>query len=44
MEFIIGLIIIVVVLDIAALRWGSDSTDGIDSPEWARRQEWKAFH
>jgi len=44
MEFIIGLLIIVVVLDIVALRWGSDSTDGIDSPEWVRRQEWKAFH
>ena len=44
MEFIIGLLIIVVVLDIAALRWGFDSTDGINSLEWLRRQEWKAFH
>ncbi|MFL5588333.1 MAG: hypothetical protein ACJ797_25195 [Ktedonobacteraceae bacterium] len=43
MEFIIGLLIIVVVLDIAALRWGFDSTDGIKSLEWLRRQEWKAF-
>lgn len=44
MEFIIGLLIIVVVLDIAALQWGFDSTDGINSLEWVRRQEWKAFH
>lgn len=44
MEFIIGLLIIVVVLDIAALWWGFDSTDGIYSLEWLRRQEWKAFH
>jgi len=43
MEFIIGLLIIVVVLDIATLRWGFDSTDGINSLEWLRRQEWKAF-
>ena len=44
MEFVIGLLIIIVVLDIAALRWGVDSSDGIDSLEWIRRQEWKAFH
>ena len=43
MEFIIGLLIIVVVLDIATLRWGFDSTDGINSLEWLRRQEWKVF-
>ena len=43
MEFIIGLLIIVVVLDIATLRWGFDSTDGLNSLEWLRRQEWKAF-
>jgi hypothetical protein len=25
-------------LDIAALLWGADSSDGIDSQEWERRQ------
>jgi len=44
MGFIIGLLIVAVVLDIAALKWGIDSSDGINSPEWARRQNWKAFH
>lgn len=29
-------------LDLAAWRWGVDSTDGPDSLEWARRQEWLA--
>jgi hypothetical protein len=40
--FAIGLVIFValVVLDIAALRWGIDSTDGINSLEWERRQRW----
>lgn len=26
------------VLDAVALRWGFDSTDSVDSPEWERRQ------
>jgi hypothetical protein len=25
---------------LAAPRWGVDSTDGIDSPEWQRRRDW----
>ena len=36
MEFII-LLVGLIALDILALRWGHDSTDGIDSPEWERR-------
>ena len=44
MEFLIILLSMVVVLDIAALRWGFDSTDGINSPEWERRQRWYASH
>lgn len=38
------LLIVVIVLDIAALRWGIKSTDSIDSPEWERRQRWRGFH
>jgi hypothetical protein len=36
MEFII-LLGVLIALDIMALRWGHDSTDSIDSPEWERR-------
>jgi hypothetical protein len=28
----------------AALRWGVNSTDGISSTEWERRQNWYGFH
>jgi hypothetical protein len=38
------LLIAVIVLDIAALRWGFDSTEDINSLEWERRQQWPAFH
>ncbi len=43
MEMLI-LLIIVVVFDFVALRWGFDSTDGINSFEWLRRQLWYGFH
>ena len=43
MEFII-LLIVVVVLGIASLRWGFDSTDDINSSEWERRKQWNAFY
>lgn len=43
MEFII-LLIVLVAIDALALRWGIDSNDGIDSPEWQRRHLWPAFH
>jgi hypothetical protein len=31
-----------VCLGLAALRWGSDSTDGPSSPEWEHRRLWRA--
>ena len=37
MFIIIALLVLFVVLDIAALRWGFDSTEGITSCEWTRR-------
>jgi hypothetical protein len=43
MEVII-LLVVVAALDRASLRWGSDSNDGIDGPEWSRRQRWYGFH
>jgi hypothetical protein len=38
------LLIALIVLDIAALQWGANSSDGINSPEWKRRQNWPGFH
>ena len=44
MATIIVLLIALVVLDLVALRWGFDSRDDVESPEWERRRDWKAFH
>ncbi len=41
---ILYIIIGLVILDIAALRWGADSRDGIDSAEWRRRQDRPMFY
>ncbi len=38
------LLIALIVLNIAARRWGANSSDGIGSPEWKRRQDWPGFH
>jgi hypothetical protein len=38
MQFITFLLVGLIVLDIAALRWGFDSRDGVNSPEWGRNQ------
>ena len=38
------IVVLLVALDIAALRWGFDSSDGVNSPEWERRQRWFGFH
>ncbi|MGB8348299.1 MAG: hypothetical protein WCD86_25680 [Ktedonobacteraceae bacterium] len=43
MEFILFLLALIL-LDLAATRWGADSRDGMNSPEWLRRQEWHGFH
>ena len=42
-----GLIVLIftpVLLAVAALLWGADSREGIDSPEWERRRDWPGFH
>jgi hypothetical protein len=38
------LLIALMVLGRAAYRWGANSSDGINSPEWKRRQDWLGFH
>jgi hypothetical protein len=35
---------LLVAIDLAVLRWGFDSSDGINSPEWERRQRWYGYH
>ncbi len=36
---LIIVLLVVIVLDLAAMRWGADSTDGMNSLEWLRRQQ-----
>jgi hypothetical protein len=43
MEFIV-ILVMLIVLDLAATRWGAISLDGLNSPEWERRQRWYGFH
>ena len=43
MELII-LLVVLGALDSASLPWGFNSNDGVDSPEWQRRQGWYGFH
>jgi hypothetical protein len=38
------IMLMIIALDMASLRWGVDSTDGINSLEWLRRQLWYGFH
>lgn len=40
---ILVLVVSLVVFDVAALRWGANSADGVYSPEWERRRRWPAF-
>jgi hypothetical protein len=37
MELFIMSLVLLVALDLAVLRWGFDSRDGLDSHEWERR-------
>ena len=37
---VVCLIFSLVALDVAALLWGADSRDGLESPEWERRRTW----
>ena len=31
------IVLLLIALDMAAVRWGHDSTEAVDSPEWERR-------
>ncbi len=41
---VIILLVVLDALDLAALRWGFNSNDGMNGPEWERRQRWYGFH
>jgi nitrogen fixation-related uncharacterized protein len=41
MFIMLGLLVAVVVLDLAAWRWGCDSCEHFDSQEWERRRQWR---
>jgi hypothetical protein len=41
METMLILLILCIVLDIAAQRWGVDSTEQMENPEWERRWTWR---
>jgi hypothetical protein len=41
---VIIILIAFIALALAALRWGVNSTDGINSSEWEHRQGWYGFH
>ena len=43
METFVILLVGLLVLDVAAWRWGFDSRDGWKSAEWERRRSWRAF-
>ena len=38
------LLITLIAFDLGALRWGFNSSDGVNSPEWEQRQQWYGFH
>ena len=38
------ILLALVILALAANRKGASTSDGIDSVEWQRRQEWAGFH
>nr|BBH94836.1 hypothetical protein KTA_30350 [Thermogemmatispora argillosa] len=40
MIYILLLVLLIILLDVAAMLWGADSRDGPDSPEWQRRGTW----
>jgi hypothetical protein len=44
MVTLLFLLMALIVLALAALRWGANSSDGVNSAEWQRRQHWFCFH
>ena len=38
------ILLALIILAVAAFRKGANSSDGVDSLEWRRRQQWYGFH
>ncbi len=43
MMIVLALLIAFIVFDLMAWRWGADSTEDVNSPEWDRRKNWGAI-
>jgi len=43
MEALLILTMLIVILDIASLRWGFDSSEKLDRPEWEPRVAWRVL-
>ncbi|HXX77268.1 MAG TPA: hypothetical protein VEI53_02170 [Ktedonobacteraceae bacterium] len=40
MAILLVIILALIALDLAAKRWGADSSEGFNSSEWSKREEW----
>ena len=40
MEILLVILLALIILDLAAKRWGANSTEDFNSPEWNRRKDW----
>ena len=43
MEIVLVLLLAFIVIDLAAWRWGVNSTENFNSPEWNKRKNWGAI-
>ena len=43
MEMLLVILLAFIVLDLAARRWGVNSTESFNSPEWDKRKDWGAI-
>jgi hypothetical protein len=43
MVMLLVLLLSLIILDFAARRWGVNSTEDFNSPEWDRRKNWGAI-
>jgi hypothetical protein len=43
MEIVLVILLAFIVIDLAAWRWGVDSTEDFNSREWNRRKNWGAI-
>jgi len=44
MIMLILVVVLFILFNVVAMRWGYDSREDLNSAEWARRQEWLFSH